>query len=300
MLRRKLTFLFIELLALAGLAGPIAMTIGCGGNHGMTPSDIRNVDANGDPTLVPAGKTFRVATFNIKNSIDTTPPGTAWADRKDLVFAAIRETDPDLIGLQEVTEEQHTDLLAAFPMEYHWLWSNGVPTQGDSLMLGVKLAPGDTVDGEGLADLQHGGVKPERIQFWVRTKYGRVATTHMSGTSTEAEAFAPSLRAQDNDLLFGDFNSPASPTNPWGLPYVLPIFEQNNFNDLWAEATPNNTRPSGCGYQGDCPDFGIDARIDWILGKASYHGVKSGMVNKQRNGVNASDHMLVWADITRE
>ena len=56
----------------------------------------------------------RVMTFNIRYG--TAPDGeNAWPHRKDMVLAAIRDFDPQLLGLQECLRDQLDTILQEFP-----------------------------------------------------------------------------------------------------------------------------------------------------------------------------------------
>ena len=58
-------------------------------------------------------------TFNIKNSRDFSNPKNIWSNRKDKVLSIIRKFNPDIIGLQEVYEDQLDYLCNNLP-EYEY------------------------------------------------------------------------------------------------------------------------------------------------------------------------------------
>lgn len=58
---------------------------------------------------------FRVMTYNIRRKGKEERPERAWGNRLPLVRAVLEKSQPDIIGLQEVTQEQITDLLKKFP-----------------------------------------------------------------------------------------------------------------------------------------------------------------------------------------
>ena len=64
-------------------------------------------------------KEIRVMTFNIKNSRDFSNPKNIWLNRKDRVLKIIQKYKPDIIGLQEVYEDQ-LDFLSDNLPEYKY------------------------------------------------------------------------------------------------------------------------------------------------------------------------------------
>ena len=64
-----------------------------------------------------AGTTLRVMTFNVRVPVDTGM--NAWAHRRDLMVQVIAAAHPDVLGTQELTEEQGQYLAAHLP-GYAW------------------------------------------------------------------------------------------------------------------------------------------------------------------------------------
>ncbi|HXS03509.1 MAG TPA: endonuclease/exonuclease/phosphatase family protein, partial [Rhodanobacter sp.] len=68
-------------------------------------------------TGVAAVAPLRVMTFNVRVPVDTGM--NAWANRRDLMVQVIKAEHPDLLGTQELTEEQGEYLAAHLP-GYAW------------------------------------------------------------------------------------------------------------------------------------------------------------------------------------
>jgi endonuclease/exonuclease/phosphatase family metal-dependent hydrolase len=66
---------------------------------------------------VAAGKPLRVMTFNVRVPVDT--GANAWANRRELMVRVIEQQHPDVLGTQELTEEQGEYLAAHLP-GYAW------------------------------------------------------------------------------------------------------------------------------------------------------------------------------------
>jgi endonuclease/exonuclease/phosphatase family metal-dependent hydrolase len=68
-------------------------------------------------TCAAAGRPLRVMTFNVRVPVDT--GANAWANRRELMVRVIEEQHPDVLGTQELTEEQGEYLAAHLP-GYAW------------------------------------------------------------------------------------------------------------------------------------------------------------------------------------
>ncbi|HZX69372.1 MAG TPA: endonuclease/exonuclease/phosphatase family protein, partial [Rhodanobacter sp.] len=70
----------------------------------------------GGPCIA-ANAPLRVMTFNVRVPVDTGM--NAWVNRRDLMVQVIKAVHPDLLGTQELTEEQGEYLAAHLP-GYAW------------------------------------------------------------------------------------------------------------------------------------------------------------------------------------
>ncbi|WP_368857996.1 endonuclease/exonuclease/phosphatase family protein, partial [Thermolongibacillus altinsuensis] len=68
-------------------------------------------------TSVAAEAPLRVMTFNVRVPVDTGM--NAWVNRRDLMVKVIEAAHPDVLGTQELTEEQGEYLAAHLP-GYAW------------------------------------------------------------------------------------------------------------------------------------------------------------------------------------
>lgn len=61
---------------------------------------------------------LRVMTFNVRVPVDTN--ANAWEHRRDLLVQVIEQQHPDVLGTQELTEEQGEYIAAHLPRNYAW------------------------------------------------------------------------------------------------------------------------------------------------------------------------------------
>ena len=69
------------------------------------------------PSMAPANGTLRILTYNDRTShadAEDAPSGNDWALRRPLVLEMLKELDPDVVGVQEVTDGQIQDLSPNF------------------------------------------------------------------------------------------------------------------------------------------------------------------------------------------
>ncbi|MCW5579875.1 MAG: endonuclease/exonuclease/phosphatase family protein [Luteimonas sp.] len=77
-----------------------------------------------------AGAPLRVMGFNVRVPVAADGPDR-WEARRDLLVAAIRDAQPDVIGTQELVEAQASYLVAALP-GYAWFGAGRRGAQGDA------------------------------------------------------------------------------------------------------------------------------------------------------------------------
>lgn len=106
-------------------------------------------------------------------------------------------------------------------------------------------------------------------------------------------------------IMTGDFNTlPYTydrwPTSPaWAPPVRSWAYEimTEDLRDGYGELHPDNRVPSGCGWSAECPDWGIDARIDWLLHSDGLHTVTSTIIDTLVMGQRPSDHLPLVEDL---
>lgn len=224
-----------------------------------------------------APEPFRVATFNVHTSADTDHP---WSYRKETIIEAIREVDADMIGLQEVEDDQRFDLVTAFVDTYTiaWMGTNVTMTKHQALTV-------TSSNGLILTNLRH-----DHITFGV---------AHAHEGRPELEGYRDALPRR-GVILVGDFNALVD-ANPWGVEPLMPIFTSAGFRDVYGELHPHNRVSSGCDWSG-CwsgdvqPD--TDPRVDWILTSDDFEPLSATIVaGFTPDGQYMSDHNLVVATV---
>lgn len=273
-----------------------------------------------------------VMTFNVR--YDEPADGRhAWPNRRGLVAAAIRASDPDLIGLQEPSANQWDDLASDLP---GWLPFGDPRADEDDYFDRhggfIKASRFDVRAGGRfwLSDTPHvaGSVSwandwGPRACGWARLSdrfAGRdliFASTHLD---TNAGAWLPSARVLRGELdeiargspviLVGDFNCAA------GSEAHAYLLEVAGFRDAWIEAGHSNA--GVVTFNGfttaielpDEPDSLTDypadvrqhrnCRIDWILLRGPLACAGASIDYRHEGGLMPSDHYPVTAVVSWE
>ena len=255
--------------------------------------------------------TFRVTTFNIKNSIDAVPDvQDEWQNRREHVHVVMDDINSDIYGLQEVTEEQLEWLKEKFP-EYDFQYHLHVNAWNHTVYDSVLMWKRDRF------------IIKESGSFWTNEKYNNVApwviaqdryslreyyivNVHLGSNPDRREEFNL-IKAKVGEYLqnkpvivLGDFNATPEPT-PWHPPsmYVYPILVNDSFLvDGYKTLYPKTKERSSCSWEEYCHQYGIDLRIDLVLLSREIQPVYGEIYKSSLNGRNVSDHYPVYLDLT--
>ena len=263
--------------------------------------------AAGCSTLLPAA-TLRVMTCNVRLPSKNDGPNV-WENRRDLLVAAIRAKDPDLLGTQELFQHQG-DYIAAQAPEYSWFglsrrgnhedehmgvfykkeklrllesgnfWLSETPETPGSMSWDVSLPRMATW---GLFEVRATG----RRFYYYNTHFAHRREDEKARTLS-ARTIADRIAALPHNIpvvLTGDFNTGADSE-------AYRIFEPL-LMEVWA-AAPDRSGPADTfhGFTGK-PRPG---RIDWIW----YRGLRARRAETvifNRDGRYPSDHFPVFAEL---
>jgi endonuclease/exonuclease/phosphatase family metal-dependent hydrolase len=219
-------------------------------------------------------KPFRVATYNILCSACSLPEGfMPWGVRRALVVHTLRAANPDLIGLEEVDDDQLADLLSDFS-DYDFRTSTMAGDEHTVLMARrdrFHMGPSTELYVDDPPDAR------TRSVLWADAGELRIAVTHLSGLKSEIQRVDIEVaQLRPPVVLVGDFNAFAGP-NRWEVPEYESILTGSG---LLKEEVTLTASTAG-------------ERSDWILGSPSF--LSKGA--KLWPNTKASDHPAVSADL---
>jgi endonuclease/exonuclease/phosphatase family metal-dependent hydrolase len=251
---------------------------------------------------------LKVMTFNVRTI--TGPDGpNRWEMRKDLFADTIRQMDPDVIGTQELGQQQGDDTVARLP-QFTWFGRDrfgghkdehmGIFYRKDRLKL-IKSGDfwlSDTPDK--VASITWGNIFPRMVNWALFERLSDhkqfyLLDTHYPYRDSDEEARSKSahemaewvkkLPAGVPVVITGDFNTGPDSEAHKALTAT--------FKDAW-ETAPEKTGPDKTfhNFTGN-----PDKRIDWIL----YRGLEPKSVRTitiSKDGRYPSDHFPVQADFT--
>lgn len=259
-------------------------------------------DASARATHAP----LRVMTFNVRVPVDT--GANAWEQRRDLMVQVIKSQHPDLLGTQELTEEQGAYLVAHLP-GYAWFGQGrdggtrgehmGVFYRTDRLQV-VRSGDFWLSDTPGVAGSKTWGQPYPRMVTWAtfRLRDGGGTfdyfNTHFPYRSGDTRARMLSadeilrkigrLPSSARVILTGDFN--CAPDTPVHARFVHAL------DDAWTTASsrwgPAKTFHNFTGVP--------DQRIDWILSRG-FRVISARTVDTHEGARYPSDHYPVIADL---
>ena len=264
--------------------------------------------------------------FNIR--YDTESDGIyKWDNRKEFVLEVINDFSPDLLGIQEAMMSQVNYLKLNLSGYYGFgIKTNKNIDQQDSLLF-VKKSRFNIIDekhfwmsktpeipySNNFNTYNSTSIQNQRtiscVTLYDKVNYNDLffCNTHWNGDVLWVEQASELTKriftklGKDINILVGDFNAfpfdynswPSSPDwilNKKSRAYsILTSFLVDGFKMLY----PNNTQPSGCGWDPVCPKFDNDYRVDWIMHSDSVFTSDAEILVKRRNGVPVSDHFPV-------
>jgi endonuclease/exonuclease/phosphatase family metal-dependent hydrolase len=263
-------------------------------------------------TLAASAKdALRVMSFNIRFASTNQP--NAWADRRPIMKDCLRKTDPDIVGMQEATYLQVTDLAEDFS-KYDWI---GLGRDGGSRgeFMAVfyrkdRFKPlefdhfwlSDTPDRIGSVTWGH---QNKRMVTWVKfldresKQQFYFFNTHFDHKIQEArEKSAALVRERIAGLntalpviLMGDFNANAGKNKAYSI-----LTEDGFLSDTWntAKKRVNDTIGTFNNFEREIPG---GPRIDWILTRNGVSCDEIEIVTFNRKGKYPSDHFPLMAEL---
>ena len=254
-----------------------------------------------------AAEPLRVMTFNVRVPVDQ--DANAWVKRRDLLVQVVKTQHPDVLGTQELTEEQGEYIAAHLP-GYAWFGQGrdggtkgehmGVFYRTDRLTV---LQSGDfwLSDTPDVPGSKTWGQPYPRMVTWAQfQRRGHVGdnfyyfNTHFPYREQDTEARLRSaqeiiqrlgqLPASAKVVLTGDFN--CAPDTPVHAALT------GELNDMWLHATtrvgPAETFHNFTGH--------ADQRIDWILARG-FHASAARTVTTHVGARYPSDHFPVVVEL---
>jgi len=259
-------------------------------------------------TGVAAVAPLRVMTFNVRVPVDTGM--NAWANRRDLMVQVIKAEHPDLLGTQELTEEQGEYLAAHLP-GYAWFGQGReggtkgehmgvfyrtdrlkVLRSGDFWLSDTPTVPGSITWGQPYPRmvtwarfrLRDGGGTFEyfNTHFPYRPEDVRPRMLSANEILQRIGKLPPGARV----ILAGDFN--CAPDTPIHAKLTA------NLHDAWMQAgSHSGPAKTFHNFTGN-----PDQRIDWILTRG-FKALAVRTVTTHDGARYPSDHFPVVADLVR-
>ena len=257
------------------------------------------------------GLALEVMTFNIRTSA-VPDGGNAWPLRKEVVAQTIAQSNPHVLGLQEVLAEQIEYLEVALP-QYRWL---GVD-RGLNGGTGLSEATPIFYRYEELIPIESGtfwlGSPPDgqarrrrgsRIVTWARFHHIETArqlyvyNTHFTiregqrqlESAERVNEHIASLPPGSTVIVMGDFNAAAESSETWRM------MTSRGLRDAWTIADDRHGPPVTSNGFGP-PPSGEEWRIDWILVGGAIEVPSASTVIYHSEGRYPSDHYPVLATL---
>jgi endonuclease/exonuclease/phosphatase family metal-dependent hydrolase len=241
--------------------------------------------------------TFRVMTFNIRNGL-ADDGANSWEFRRELTAQVIRESNADIIGLQEVYEFQLSYLLSELPdYQCYSVGREDGTSQGEhcsilwrkGLFHRVQAGTFWLSDTPEVPNSMSWGNRITRICSWVEFAEGfQFYNTHWDHESSESRVRSAGLISgvlpSTPWILVGDFNAnPSSPellslANSNGTKFVTIANGIGTFHDFHG------------GIDGDC--------IDHIWTSQDVAVAEFKVSIERTDGQFSSDHYSVVCDLT--
>lgn len=258
-------------------------------------------------TAVWPAETLRVMSFNVRYP-SKNDGANRWEHRRDLLVQTIKLKNPDLIGTQELYEEQGRYIVEKAP-EYAWF---GISRRGnhEDEHMGVIYRKGRLMPVESgnfwlsetpdVPASQSWDMSLPRMVTWARFKTSNgnhfiFYNTHFPHREQDEQArlrcarlIASRIAALDKNepfLITGDFNAPGGGPVQAVLTATL--------TDAWTAAA-KRTGPDGTTHSFS-GKWQSGHRIDWILFRGPWKSLEAETVTHNDNGRYPSDHFPVFS-----
>lgn len=259
----------------------------------------------------PAELTLKVMSFNVR--FGTALDGeNSWPNRKDILVNAIKQYEPDVLGVQECLAFQADYITEQLP-GYRWIGvDRDVSGKGEMTAVLYKeefffpIESGnfwlsETPD---VPASKSWDTSLTRMTTWVRFHHPvsqtwfQLYNTHLDHRGEEARAQGVSVIARHMSalpesypvILTGDFNAFAQQSRPYEV-----ALEQG-LTDAWT-AAPTRVGPPVTFSLFKAPDPAADRRIDWILYRGAVSATQCETVIYNEDGKYPSDHYPVVATL---
>jgi endonuclease/exonuclease/phosphatase family metal-dependent hydrolase len=252
---------------------------------------------------------IRVMAYNVRYASDS--GRNAWSDRLPAAIAMLRQTAPDVIGMQEALYRQVKDFTNRLPA-YNWIGlGRDGGSRGEFMAVFYRSNRLDPLafDHFWLSDTPNTigsttwGNSNRRMVTWILFRDKSTdrrfyfLNTHFDQKVELARQRSAELvleRARElRDhpvVLVGDFNAAAGSSKVYQA-----LVDKDRFTDTWSVATTRGEEMGTFhGFQGTPRN---DQRIDWILTRGSVATLSSEIVTFKLNTQYPSDHFPVIADV---
>lgn len=253
-----------------------------------------------------------VMSYNILNGGARLGEENAWSHRKEMVVGAIKQCDPDILGVQECFDYQAEFLAKSLP-KYHWI-GVGRDADGGGEMAAIfyrkgLLSPIETgnfwlSETPDVPGSQSWETRCTRMATWARFHHRKTGAaflycnTHFDHGSEEARVGGAKLLAARalqiaGDLpiiVTGDFNAQGGDSAPWR------ILSESGFVDArLVAAKREGPDTTFCDF--NPPPTDGQSRIDWILFRGTVTVDLHETVTYQDHARYPSDHLPVLAKL---
>ena len=257
---------------------------------------------------------LRILSFNIRLLTKADAPNNYWDGRRDPLCAYVKEVNPDVFGMQEVTKPQLNDVLDRLPGysfvgvgrddgkeggEYSpvfyrsdkfnlvnkgWFWLSETP---DVPSFGWKAACRRIASWAVLEDKK----SKERF-FYCNTHFDHISVLARMESAKLCKDKFKNIAGNLPAFFTADFN-----TNEEEETYNLLCNYQYPYNDTWHIAKKTEGGPATFNGWGEASNKST-SKIDFIFASPSVKVIKSVIHNSSIDGVHfLSDHNCIWADV---
>lgn len=262
----------------------------------------------------PPSDPIRVMSFNIRYSA-ANDGENAWPKRRELLFKTIEVFNPDILGLQEVLDDQAEEIRARFPA-YHYVGvgRDDGKKAGEAVPVLVRSSRFEVLD-EGhiwlcetpdVPGIRGWDAALPRMVTWICLKTRErpdvelyVFNTHFDHVGERARLESARLIRKNVEslgnlpiLVIGDFNS--APDSPAGATLRQRRGTESDLLDTYASVAVETLEVGTYhGFTG----ARLAARIDWILHTPRIETLSATIDHTAEDGRFPSDHFPVTATV---